>query len=259
MKKIMIYFSATLMLLTLGLGCKKKQVEISPEVASNDEQLYQLGQEYIKKDPEKGRLYLRQVIDSFPKSFYAQRAKLSIADSYFEKGDEGNMIIAASEYREFISLFPYSPSAPYAQTRIAETYFRKALKPGRDQTKTRQALTEYQKVLNTYPLSEEAEAAREKIKECEEKLAEHTISIGEHYYKVRAYKASTARLIEILTEYPSYSKMDKVYFLLGDSYFKWNQTEKAIPYFTKLITDYPNSKYAKKATKRMEELEKNKK
>ena len=138
----MIYFSAALILLTFGAGCKKKQVEISPEVASNDEQLFQLGQEYIKKDQEKGRLYLRQVIDSFPKSFYAQRAKLLIADSYFEKGDEGNMIIAASEYREFISLFPYSPSAPYAQTRIAETYFRRL--PGKGKSTARSSYASHQ-------------------------------------------------------------------------------------------------------------------
>ncbi len=38
-----------------------------------------------KKDAEKARLYFRQVIESFPKSFYAQRAKLAMADSYFAK------------------------------------------------------------------------------------------------------------------------------------------------------------------------------
>src|SRR4030066_404246 len=125
-----------------GLGAwtgKEKPVEIAPEIAASDEALYKAGQEIMKKDAEKARLYFRQVIDSFPKSFYAQRAKLAIADSYFEKGDESSMILAASEYREFIQLYPYSPSASYAQYRIAMTFFRKALKPGRDQTKTNQA------------------------------------------------------------------------------------------------------------------------
>ena len=109
----------------LSPGCGKKDAALSPEIASNDELLYNLGMEAIEKDSEKGRLYLRQVIDSFPKSFYAQRAKLAIADSYFKKGDEGSMIIAASEYREFISLFPLSPSASYAQYQIGMTYYKK--------------------------------------------------------------------------------------------------------------------------------------
>ena len=237
-------------------GCRKKDMALSPEIASNDELLYNLGIEAIEKDAEKGRLYLRQVIDSFPKSFYAQRAKLAIADSYFKKNVEGSMIIAASEYREFISLFPLSPSASYAQYRIGMTYYKKVLKPGRDQSKTEQALIEFKKVITNYPLSDEAKQSEEKIKDCEERLAEHVLAIGELYYKRRAFKASTDRLLEILTEYPNYSKMDKVYFIMGDSYYRWRKTEESAPYFRKLLTDYPQSKYSKKATERLEEIEK---
>ncbi len=119
MKKILFLLLITII---IGTGCSKKTTEISPEIASNDEALYNMGEKYIKKNPEKVRLYYRQIINSFPKSFYAQRAKLAIADSYFEKRDEGSMIIAASEYREFTNLFPYSPSAAYAQYQIAMTF-----------------------------------------------------------------------------------------------------------------------------------------
>ncbi len=251
-----IPYGILILCILFSVSCKKNEVAIDPEIASNDELLFNLGMESIEKDPEKGRLYLRQVIDSFPKSFYAQRAKLAIADSYYEKGDEGSMIIAASEYREFISLFPLSPSASYAQYQIGMTFYKKALKPGRDQTKTEQALAEFKKVITTYPLSDEAKQTEEKIKDCEERLAAHTLSIGELYYKRAAYKAATSRLIELLTAYPSYSEMDKVYFYLGDSYYKWNKIEESIPYFRKLITDFPQSEYAKKATERMEEIEK---
>lgn len=253
MKKAIIVM--TLCILMVGLGCKKKGVEIDPNLASSDEALYKMGMDYLEKDVEKARLYLRQVIDSFPKSFYAQRAKLAIADSYFQKGDEGSMILAASEYREFINLFPLSPSAAYAQYQIGMTYYEKALKPGRDQTKTKQALAEFKKVATNYPLSEEAKKAQEKIKECEERLAEHTFGIGELYHKMGAYKASVSRLKDILTEFPDYSKMDKVYFYLADSYYKWKKIEESIPYFTKLISDYPQSEYAEKAQKKMEEIE----
>ena len=115
---------------------------------------------------------------------------------------------------------------------------------------------EFKKVISNYPLSDEAKQTEEKIKDCEERLAAHTLSIGELYYKRAAYKASTSRLIDILTGYPNFSEMDKVYFYLGDSYYKWDKIEESIPYFRKLITDFPESKYAKKATKRIEEIEK---
>ncbi len=256
MKKQIFFLGLLLMVLILNPVCKKQQLEIDPEIASSDEALFKMGEQFIKKDPEKARLYLRQVIDSFPKSFYAQRAKLAIADSYFHQGDEGSMILAASEYREFISLFPLSPSAPYAQYQIAMTFFEKSLKPGRDQTKTEQALAEFRQVVNKYPLSEEATMAREKIKVCEQRLAEHSLGIAKLYYKRRAYRATIDRLKEILSKYPSFSKLDEVFFFLGDSYYRSNQTEESVPFFTKLISDYPQSDFAEKAQERMEEIEK---
>ncbi|MEW5901940.1 MAG: outer membrane protein assembly factor BamD [Acidobacteriota bacterium] len=237
-------------------SCKEKPVEIAPEIAASDEALYKAGQEFVKKDPEKARLYFRQVIDSFPKSFYAQRAKLAIADSYFEKGDEGSMILAAQEYREFIQLYPYSPSASFAQYQIAMTYFKKALKAGRDQTKTLQALAEFKRVITTYPLSEEAKLAQKQVTECEERLASHYLGIGEYYYKTNAFKASTARLTEIMTNYPSFSGLDKVYYYLADSYYQWGKVEESIPYFTKLVSDFPESRYSKKAQDKLAQINK---
>ena len=259
MKKLSLALTISLLCFMISFSCGKKTTEILLEADSSDETLFKLGEKFIKKDPEKARLYLRQVIDSFPKSFYAQQAKLAIADSYYRKRDEGSMIMAASEYREFISLFPYSPSAPLAQHQIAMTFYRKALKPGRDQTKTNQALAEFKKVVTNYPLSEEAKSAQEKILDCEDRLAEHTLHIGVHYYRAKAYNAAISRLTEILTNFPSFSKMDMVYYYLGDSYYKATLVEQSIPYFTKLITDFPQSKLAKKATARLEEIETKKK
>ena len=256
MRKTALLIALTSLIILVGWGCKGKEIELAPEVANSDENLYKLGEQYLKKDPERAILYLRLVIDSFPKSFYAQRAKLSIADSYFDKGDEGSMIIAASEYNEFISLFPLSPSASYAQFQRAMTFFKKSFSAGRDPTKTRQALAEFKKVVTNYPSSEQVAEAREKINECEERLAEHILGIGVHYYKVYALKGAVARLTSILTEYPNFSKMDKVYFYLGDSFFRWELPEEATPYFRKLITDYPEGKLTKKAIKRMKEIEK---
>jgi len=246
---------AGLSLLLLFSACGRKQAAVTPDVASSDEALFKLGEASMKKDPEKSLLYLRQVIDSFPKSFYAQRAKLLIGDIYYKKGDEGNMILAAAEYREFINLYPYSPSAAYCQYQIAMTFYSKAGKPGRDQTKTAQALAEFKKVLTTYPMSEQSKPAEEKIKDCEERLAEHILTVAAYYHRVQSFKASTNRLSEILTNYPGFSKMDQVYFYLGDSYFRWNKAAEGAPYFTKLVTDYPQSEFAKKAVERLKEIE----
>ncbi len=76
---------------------------------------------------------------------------------------------------------------------------------------------------------------------------------------MRAYSATISRLTEILTNYPNFSKMDKVYYYLGDSFFKSKSVDQSFPYFTKLVSDFPQSKFAKKARARLEEIEKMKK
>jgi outer membrane protein assembly factor BamD len=56
--------------------------------------------------------------------------------------------------------------------------------------------------------------------------------------------------------------MDKVYFFLGDSYYQWSllanspvKTDQSFPFFTKLVTDYPKSKYTEKAQDRLKEIQ----
>jgi outer membrane protein assembly factor BamD len=245
-----------LVMLGLAAGCHKKTVEITPDLSSSDEALYRLGEAEMKKDTEKAILYLRQIMDSFPKSFYAQRAKLLIADAYFRKGDESNLLLAAAEYREFIRTYPYSPSAAYSQYQVAMTFYKKILKPGRDPSKTYQALAEFKKVITDFPASDQAKTAQEKIKDCEERLAAHSAEIAIGYNKRRAYRASISRLSEIMTSYPDYSHLEMIYYYLGDCHFMMRQYEQAVPFFTKVITDYPGVALAKEATKRLAEIEK---
>lgn len=246
----------------ISAACKKNSMNIEtlpPETASSDEALYKLGENYIRKDTEKGVLFLRQLIDSFPKSFYAQRAKLLIADTYFKKGDETNLILAAAEYREFISFYPTSPSVPYCQYQIAMTSYKKVLKPGRDQTKAVIALQEFRKVVTTYPNSEYAQMAQEKIKDCEQRLAENEFLVGQFYYKSKSYRAAVNRLQDILTKYPEFKKMDAVYFYLADIYLRSKRYDESFPYLTKLVTDFPKSKFVKEAQKRLKFLNERKK
>lgn len=241
-------------------GCSgRKKTALTPATATSDEALYKEGERLIKKDPDKALVFFRQVMESFPKSFYAQRAMLGIAETYYVKGDEANLVLAAAQYRTFLGLYPSSPSAPLAQYRIALCSFNKMLKPGRDQTKTTEALAELKKTIALYPLTDEAKQAREKVTECENRLAESSFLVGEFYYKKDTFRPAVGRLTEILTEYPTFPKMDKVYFVLGDSYFKMNKHAEAGPYFIKLVSDFPRSKYVKKAQDRLKEIEEAKK
>jgi len=59
-----------------------------------------------------------------------------------------------------------------------------------------------------------------------------------------------------MTTYPDYSHLEAIYFYLGDCHFMMRQYDQAVPFFTKVVTDYPGVALAKAATKRLAEIEK---
>ncbi|MGQ9618960.1 MAG: outer membrane protein assembly factor BamD [Candidatus Aminicenantia bacterium] len=245
-----------LLVLFLFSWCSKKSPENVPASgSSSDETLFNLGERWLKKDPEKARLYFRQVIDSFPQSILAQRAKLKIADTYFQQKDEGSLLIAEAEYREFISMYPFSPMASYARYQIAMTYYNKMYKPGRDQTNTLKAIEEFQRLIQDYPYAKEIEDAKAKLKKCKDNYIEHIYLIGLHYYKFKAHKAAINRFKEALEYNHEFSKIDRLFYYLGDALVITGNLDEGKAYFQKLISSFPNSKYTRKAQKRLKKIE----
>src|SRR6185503_20838693 len=84
--------------------------------------------------------------------------------SYFNEGGSSNMILAAAQYREFLTVFPSHPRGDYAQFQIGEAYFNQKNSPDRDQTQVNQALEEYLAFLDRYPDSPMAKTVRERVK-----------------------------------------------------------------------------------------------
>jgi len=72
--------------------------------------------------------------------------------------------------------------------------------------------------------------------------------------KRKAYEGARDRLQEILDTYPDFSRMDEVVFLMGEVHFRLKKPEKAAEYFSKLLKEYPESEFSKRAQARMDEL-----
>lgn len=118
--------------------------------------------------------------------------------------------------------------------------------------------------------------------------ANHNLDVAWQYFKLKkAYKASLLRMEETvasLTAFPGYKKMDEVLYLYGmSSYYlaegKGSQKidlkrltkedqkrftderlrEDAMAYLTKLVDEYPESKYSRKATDALKALKKKQK
>lgn len=85
--------------------------------------------------------------------------------------------------------------------------------------------------------------------------AKHNLEVARWYLlKRKAYEGARDRLQEIIDTYPDFSRIDEVFFLIGEAHLKLGKNDKAADSFTRLLKAYPESEFAKKARVRLDEL-----
>ena len=85
--------------------------------------------------------------------------------------------------------------------------------------------------------------------------AKHNLDVARYYLTRRkAYDGARDRLQEIIDTYADFSRMDEVLFLMGEAQIKLHKPDKASEYYSKMLKDYPNSEFAKRARERLDEL-----
>ena len=247
-----------LVLAVAALGaCGSRQAAPALGQADADVFLYQRGTEHLaKKNWLTAREYFRRLVDSYPQSRLRADAKLSIGDSYLGEGRTESYILGANEFREFLQFFPSSPRADYAVYRLGYAQSKQMLKAQRDQTATHDALRELKRFLDSYPDSKYRPEVEKLYREARDRLSESEYNVGLLYYRIRNPLGAVNRFTELLKADPEYAKRDAVYYYLAESLVKMNLVPEAVPYFDKLLKEFPKSEYRKKAEKRMAELKK---
>ncbi len=85
--------------------------------------------------------------------------------------------------------------------------------------------------------------------------AKHNLTVARYYFERRkAYEGARDRLQEIMDIHPDFSKMDEVLFLLGEIHVKLNKLSEAADYYNKMLKDFPDSQFSKKAKEQLEKL-----
>jgi len=85
--------------------------------------------------------------------------------------------------------------------------------------------------------------------------AKHNLEVARwNVTKRKAYEGARDRLQEIIDSYPEFSRMDEVLFLMGELHFKLAKHDKAGEFYNKMLKDYPESEFVKKAHERLDEL-----
>jgi outer membrane assembly lipoprotein YfiO len=255
-RRAMGLVAVVLALSVLG-ACGSKQKTPALGQADADVFLFQRGtEELAKKHWLTSREYFRRLVDSYPQSRLRADAKLGIGDTYIGEGRIESYILGANEFREFLQFFPSNPKADYAVYRLAYAQSKQMLKPERDQTATHDALRELKRFLDSYPDSKYRPEVEKLHREARDRLSESEFRKGLLYYRIRNPIGAVSRFAELLKDDPEYSQRDKVYYYLAESYVKLNLVPEGLPWFDKLLKEFPKSDYRKKTEKRLAELKK---
>ena len=156
--------------------------------------------------------YFQEVIDNYPYSDYAVLAELQIGDIHFERGEYEE---ASSYYHDFVELHPSHPKVAYALYRNGLCSYNQMRDVERDQGPTREAVAQFKALLERYPNSEMSPDAASRLIECQNRLAEQDIEIGDYYFQQHAWYAAARRYRQALTDYPDHGDRVRTLAQLG--------------------------------------------
>ncbi len=198
--------------------------------------------------------YFQQLWDGYPQSTYRPDGKLGLGDAYLGQDNPESLVLAANEFREFLTFYPNHRRADYAQYKLAVSHFEQMLKPERDQKETKETIAQFDTFLARFPNSSLAPEGRKKLRAAHDRLSMSDYLVGLNYYRWHVYVGAIGRFKEILKEDPNYTGRDAVYYYLAESLVAVNLKAEALPYFERLVEEFQQSEFLTKAQLRIKEL-----
>jgi outer membrane protein assembly factor BamD len=226
----------------------KKPDKITQELLTlPKEALFEKGKALIeKKKYEEGRKYLNHVFETYPNEAVGRQALLMVADSYFKQKTTTGYTEARYRYRDYLNRYPGVSGRDYARYQFALCYDKEHEKPDRDQTATREAIEQYRALIREFPDSGYAGAARERIRQLADLLAEHDFGVGYFYFRKGSTAAALSRFADLEQRFPDYVAKDKLFYFEGLALDRLGRRDEAQRYFDRVVAEYPAGEWAKR-------------
>lgn len=242
---------AVLLAVLLAAACSgsKKPDKVTQELLSKSkEELFEKGKGLVeRKKYETGRKYLTFVFETYPNDPLGREALMLVADSYFRQGGTSGYTEARFRYRDYLNRYPGADRRDYARYQFALTYDKEIERPDRDQTATKEAINQYRALIREYPTSGFSGAARERLRVLADLLAEHEFAVGFFYMRKGAPAAALSRFTDLEQRFPDYGGRDKLFFYSARVLERLGRSEEAGRYYSRLVSEFPDSEYARKA------------
>lgn len=203
------------------------------KVPATPESVLKRADEYFNKGKHLQAVTMYQkFLDSFVGNERADYGQFKLAESYLQGKDYE---LAAVEYQVVITNYGYSEWVDDALFQIGVCYWREAPRAERDQQKSLDALSRFNQFLTTYPDNPRAPAARDYVRQINERLALKALESARWYYRRREPKAALIYCEKVINNYPDNKYWDQAMYLKGLILVDRAQDQEAIEQFTRLI------------------------
>ena len=195
---------------------------------------------YDKKD------YLDAIDDfnliklKFSGSSFIDKSIYYLGMSYYKREE---FILANYEFETLIKNYPSSSFVEDSRYMLAMCYYGLSPDYSLDQTYTRYAINEFQNFIEIYPNSKYSAEAERKISELKTKLAYKTLKSADLYFTLDNYKSALVYYTNVLEEYYDTKYADDALYGKIRTLIKKKRYEEAKKDIEKFETKYSGSEY----------------
>ena len=162
------------------------------------------------------------------------------AEAFFEKEEYAEALV---EYQHFLDLHRAHVLSSYAQFKIGMSHFKMSKSIDRDTAPITKAQEAFEKLLKEYPGNKYQAEAVEKIKACNDLMAQAYYFVGQFYYRRESYLAAAYRFESIVKKFPEMDVAPDALYYLALSYSELGANDWAHDKLVQLAQQYPNHKH----------------
>ncbi len=198
---------------------------VIPMETFSAEQIFERAEfELSRNKPDDAGYFFSEIERLYPYSDWSKRSLIMQAFSYHSAENYDQARAAAQRFMDF---YPADDDAAYAQYLLALSYYDQIDEVGRDQGLTFEALQELRKVIETYPESEYANAAKLKFDLAFDHLAGKEMEVGRFYLRRGHFAAAIKRFRVVVEDFQTTTQTPEALHRLVEAYLSLGLTDEA--------------------------------
>jgi outer membrane protein assembly factor BamD len=206
---------------------------------------------YQKALDDIDRQYFQSAIKSLetldrqhPRDALSEQSKVMQVFANYRANKLDEAILAADRY---LALYPTGKDAPYVMYLKGNAYFAQIKDITRDQQISTDAIDTYRLLISTYPKSDYAKDAQEKLLVAYDQLAGKEMSVGRYYLGNGQYTAAINRFRVVVETWQTSTHIEEALYRLTEAYLLLGLTNEAMTAAEVLGHNYPSSTWYKEA------------